>query len=487
MIRAAVLVLAGALLATGTAAATGRGSSFTTNDPLAQRQWYLVQDRAFDYWPEMPDLFPIRVAVVDSGIDRGHPEFAGKIVKARSFVGGSPFVDTEGHGTFVAGEIAAAIDNGQGIAGMAVSAELLVAKVVNREGEVPLRAEVDAIRWAADNGARVINLSLGGVRNPLDPRQDAYSPLEQAAVAYAYAKGAVIVAAVGNGPQSPSTPWPYAHYPSALPHVIGVAALAEDGSVPRYSNRDAVYVDLAAPGTGILSTLPRAMTAERPLCEEQGYSSCGPKEFRESEGTSFAAPQVSAAAALLLGMDPDLRPEQVAELLERSAVDVNPATGCPDCPFGRDRFTGWGRLDVYGAVDLLSSERPPALDHFEANDDAGPWARPMWGRARTVDATLDYWDDHIDVYRVKLRKGERIFARLTMRQRTHVTLLLWKPGTTTVEGLRVTPSFRAAQSSRVGQQQRLAYTARGAGWYYLEAKIVSPGAASYSLSWSKRR
>lgn len=486
MIRAAAFVLAGALLATGTAAATGRGSAFSTNDPLAARQWYLAQDRAFDYWPTRPDLFPVRVAVVDSGIDGGHPELEGRVVKARSFVGGSPYVDTEGHGTFVAGEIAAALDNGVGIAGMGVSAELLVAKVVNASGEVPLRAEVEAIRWAADQDARVINLSLGGVRDPLDPRRDAYSPLEQAAVAYAYAKGAVVVAAVGNGPQSPSTPWPYAHYPSALPHVIGVAALSQDGSVPAYSNRDAVYVDLAAPGTGILSTLPRQLTAEHPACEDQGYSSCGSKEFRLSEGTSFAAPQVSAAAALLLGTDPRLRPEQVADILERSAGDVTPATGCADCTTGRDRFTGWGRLDVYGALDLLAGSPTPPIDHFEANDDAGPWARSMYGPARTVEATLDYWDDHVDVYRVKLLKGQRIFARLTMPRGAHVTLLLWKPGTRTVEGLRVPQAFRAAQSSRVGQQQRLAYTARKTGWYYLEAKLVAPGAGAYTLSWAKR-
>ena len=314
MIRAAVFVVACAVLAPAAVRAAG---TFQPSDPLLPRQWYLEQDRAFDYWPETPSLYPVRVAVIDSGIDGGHPEFAGRIVKWKSFVGGSALRDTAGHGTFVAGEIAAAIDNGEGIAGIAFSAELLIGKVVNSEGEVPLRAEVAAIRWAADNGARVINLSLGGVRDPLDSRQDAYSPLEQAAVDYAYSKGAVVVAAVGNGPQSPATPWPYAHYPAALPHVIGVAALAEDGSVPQFSNRDTVYVDIAAPGKGIFSTFPRALTAEHPDCVEQGYSSCGPSEFRISEGTSFAAPQVTAAAAVLLGMDPELRPEQVAALRDQ--------------------------------------------------------------------------------------------------------------------------------------------------------------------------
>ena len=481
-VRAVVAVVAGALLLPAVVSAAG---AFQPSDPLVSRQWYLDQDRAFDHWLEPPSLYPVRVAVVDSGIDGGHPEFAGRIVKARSFVGGSALVDTAGHGTFVAGEIAAAMDNDEGIAGMVPSAELLIAKVVNPDGEVPLRAEVDAIRWAADNGARVINLSLGGVRDPLDPRQDAYSPLEQAAVDYAYTKGAVVVAAVGNGPQSPATPWPYAHYPAALPHVIGVGALAPDGSVPRFSNRDALYVDVGAPGKGILSTLPRAITAERPSCTEQGYSSCGPREFSRSEGTSFAAPQVSAAAAVLFATDPGLRPEQVATLIERSAVDVNPATGCAGCRYGRDRYSGWGRLDVAAALDLLDSRDLVQRDRFESNDDAGPWAHALWGRRQTVDATLDFWDDHVDVYRLKLRKGQRFFARLTLPKRVDVSLRLWKPGTKSVESLHAPQSFRAAQSSRIGLQERLGYRAPESGWYYLEARLGSPGASPYTLSLAK--
>jgi hypothetical protein len=482
VIRAAAL---GLVCAFAVPAVVGAAAMFQPTDPLVPRQWYLDQDRAFDYWAEAPELYPVRVAVVDSGIDGDHPEFAGRIAKAASFVGGSALVDTAGHGTFVAGEIAAALDNGEGIAGMVPSAELLVAKVVNAEGEVPLRAEVDAIRWAANNGADVINLSLGGVRDPLDPRQDAYSPLEQAAVDYAYSKGAVVVAAVGNGPQSPANPWPYAHYPAALPHVIGVAALAGDGSVPRFSNRDALYVDVAAPGKAILSTLPRAMTAERPACLDQGYSSCGPREFSRSEGTSFAAPQVTAAAAVLLATDPGLRPEQVAALIERSAVDVNPATGCADCPYGRDRFTGWGRLDVAAALELLDRRALVEPDRFESNDDAGPWAHAVWGRRQSIEATLDFWDDHVDVYRVKLRKGQRLFARLTLPRRADVSLRLWKPGTTSVDSLHSPQSFRAAQSARVGLQERLGYRAPVTGWYYLEARLRAAGASPYRLSLAK--
>ena len=144
----------------------------------------------------------------------------------------SASVDHEGHGTFVAGLIAAAVDNSAGVAGMAPSAELLIAKVVVGGDVIDVEAEANAIRWAVYNDAQVINLSLGGLRDPRDPDRDTFSPLEAAAVAYAYGKGVVVVAAVGNAEQGAIQPWPYASYPAALPHVLGVSALARDGSVP---------------------------------------------------------------------------------------------------------------------------------------------------------------------------------------------------------------------------------------------------------------
>ena len=463
-----------------------RRLAFAVNDPLAPRQWYLQNDRAFDFWPELPQLSPVKVAIVDSGIDGGHPDLQGRVAAAKSFVGGSPYTDADGHGTFVAGEIAAAPNNGVGIAGLAFPAQLVIAKVVNSNDELPLEAEVAGIKWAVQQGARVINLSLGGVRDPLDPKLDTYSPLEQAAIDYAVRKGAVVVAAVGNGPQSPKTPWPYAHYPAALPHVIGVSAITQSGSVPGFSNRDAVYNDIAAPGEAILSTVPREQTQQRPSCAEQGYSPCGTPEFRDAIGTSFAAPQVAAAAALVLAVRPDLRPEQVANLLERSAVDANAGSGCKQCPAGRDAFTGWGALDVQSALEVASAGGPFApRDAYEANDDAGPWAYPLWGpKGRTVDATVDYWDDQVDVYSVVLRKGQRLYARLGGGD---LVLDLWKPGTRHVLGLAASPDQRAAVGRRAGAQRRLAYTAVAGGTYFLEVKVLAPTRepVAYRLSFAK--
>jgi Subtilase family len=484
-VRRTVSLLLAAVVLAVPAAAFG----FDNTEPFAASQWYLTEDEAWSYWPSEPELFPVRVAIIDSGIDGSHPDLKGRVVAAKSFVGGSPYRDYEGHGTFVAGEIAASPFNNVGIAGLAFNARLVIAKVVDDEGTVPLDAEVAAIRWAVDEGARVINLSLGGVRDPLNGKLDTYSPLEQAAIDYAYSKGVVVVAAVGNGTQSPKTPWPYAHYPAALPHVIGVSAVRRDGSVPMYSNRDAIFNDLAAPGDRIFSTIPAKLEVRRPGCAGHPYSDCGTLEFRDAIGTSFAAPQVSAAAALLLGQEPSLRPEQVAWLLERSADDVNGATGCADCPNGRDAFTGWGRLDVLSALTMLGdgTDLPPT-DPYEPNDDAGPWAHALPPLPRTVDATLDYWDDNVDVYRVRLTRGARLFVHVDPKASGALRLALWAPGTKTVEGLRVDTTARVAVGRRVGRQSRLAYTAHTGGVYYLELKLITRPREplQYALALSRR-
>jgi hypothetical protein len=480
------------LLAVAVAAAilVAPAFAFDNPEPLADKQWYLDNDSAWSYWPTVPKLFPVKVAVIDTGIDGSHPELMGRVVAARSFVGGSPYTDQQGHGTFIAGLIAANPANNEGIAGMAFNAQLMIAKVVGADGTISLAGEVAAIRLAVDIGARVINLSLGGVRDPLNPARDTYSPLEQAAVAYATSKGVVVVAAVGNGPQSPATPWRFADYPAALPHVIGVSAVRQDGTVPDYSNRDAVYNDLAAPGAAIFSTIPRQLADDSPECTLRPYSDCGPLEFRQGIGTSFAAPQVSAAAALLLGQDPSLKPDQVAWLLERSANDASAATGCVKCPEGRDLYTGWGTLDVLNALTMLSDSPLPQPDRYEPNDDAGPWSHALPPLPRTIDASLDYWDDNTDVYRVHLKKGARLFARFTPAAAASVRLALWAPGTEHVELApgRVPADTRLVVSRRVGTQARLSYRAASTGLYYLEAKLVASvhDPVQYKLGLSRR-
>jgi subtilisin family serine protease len=457
-----------------------RRLALTPTDPLASRQWYLTQSRFYETWLTLPALEQVPVAIIDSGIDATHPELAGKILDTKSFVGGSAETDALGHGTFVAGIIAAGLNNGIGIAGLAPSAELLVAKVVTSSRAIPVEAEAKAIRWAVENGARVINMSLGGVRDPLDPGRDTFSRLEADAVAYAVSNGAVVVAAVGNGDQSPSSPWPYASYPAALPHVLGVSAVAETGAVPKFSNRDKIFNDLAAPGERILSIFPRPLTARFPACSEQGYSSCGPDEYREAEGTSFATPLVSAAAASLLGVRPGLRSEQVTAILQRTAVDLTPSTGCAACVDGRDELSGWGRLDV--AAALAAIEQPlPVRDRYEANDDAGSRALALSGANRRLNATVDFWDDQDDVYAIRLKARQRVYVGLTGSDTTaDLSLALWLPGTRSIANV-ASLRFRAKVSTRARSREYFSYRAPAAGSYYVQVRMSSPGMTSYRL------
>ena len=474
------LAAALALVLAPTAVALPLRAGFTPNDPLASKQYYLAQDRAFDaFVSELPVLNPVRVAIVDSGVDGGHPEFRGRIAAARSWVGGSALTDEEGHGTFVAGMIAAVLNN-EGIAGMAFPAQLLVAKIARTDQTIDVRDEAEAIRWAADLGARVINLSIGGLRDPFNPRRDTFSRVEANAIAYAVRKGAVLVAAVGNADEAPQSPWPYASYPAALPHVVGVSALTPTGNVPLFSDRDRIYNDISAPGQEIYSTLPRALTSFRPLCQNQGYSDCGPDEFRHAAGTSFAAPQVAAAAALLFALKPALQSDQVINILERATTDVNASNGCKQCPLLRDTFSGWGRLDVAKAIAALDGVLPPQ-DRLEPNDDAGSSSARLSGKVTNVKATIDFWDDQNDVYRIYLRKGQRLRLMLKGPDGANSNLLLWLPGTKRVGDLR-TQHKRAAQAIGPGASHRLAYRASAAGWYYVQAKLVTRGFGPYGLT-----
>ncbi len=465
--------------------AFSRRLAFTPTDPLASKQWYIAKSRFYESWPTLPPLFGVPVAVIDSGVDANHPELAKKISGSRSFVGGSPLQDASGHGTFVSGIIAAGLDNGIGIAGLAPSADLIVAKVVTPSREIPVEAEAKAIRWAVSQGARVINLSFGGVRDPVDPSRDTFSQLEADAVAYAVSRGVVVVAAVGNGDQAPGMPWPYASYPAALPHVLGVSAVNEAGSVPKYSNRDQIYNDIAAPGDRILSILPRTMTSRFPACSEQGYSSCGPDEYREAQGTSFAAPLVTAAAAQLLSVRPGLHPDQVTRILQHTAVDLTPQTGCVLCSLGRDEHSGWGRLDVAAALDAIE-EPLPMRDRYETNDDVGKRAAFFSRSSRRLKATVDFWDDQDDVYAVRLQARQRVWVSLAAGDSADLSLALWLPQTRSVTNV---PSVRhrAKLSARPGGHEHIAFTAPATGTYYFHVRISSPGHAGYRLTYVKRK
>jgi serine protease len=467
------LIVAGLAAAVAVPAAVA-GSAQQPNDPFLSRQWYVGRDHALDTFETAKQLPTVRVAVIDSGVDAGHPELKNRIIAAKSFVGGSP-TDSFGHGTFVAGEIAAIADNGAGIAGLAPPARLLIAKVVRADGSIPPKAEARAIRWAVRMRARVINLSLGSTRDPGDSSVDGYSAMEKQAIEFAVRRGVLVVAAAGNGEDAPTQPWPYASYPAAFPHVLGVAAYGRSGNVPAFSNRDKQYVDLAAPGMDIFSLFPRNLTEKFTGCNEQGYSSCGTSDFRHADGTSFAAPQVSAAAALLIGESPALRPDQVGAILKRTADDATPANGCVECTVGPDALSGAGRLNVDAALSALVFPLPPP-DRLEPNDDAGNEAAIV-ATPRAFTATLDAYDDPNDVYKVHLDKGQRLSVVVHSATDIDPSLFLWKPGLTSLAG--ATTNLRARRSIHgPGVPERVRYRAPRGGWYYVQVKLA-PDSSTY--------
>jgi subtilisin family serine protease len=351
----------------------------------------------------LPALAPVKVAVLDAGIDALHPDLAGRVVASRRFGAGDPLYPATPHGTATAGLIAAIDGNGIGIDGIAPNARLLSADVASQgdPSSFDPTAIQRAIRWAADSGARVINLSLAG---------SGPDPADAAAVNYATAHGALVVAAAGNcfdGNFARCTPAGTAQTPAWLPHVLTVGATDGNAASPApaaFSIPSARWVDLAAPGELVTTLWPTRNNPyfATPTCSAAGTTACystggaDPGPWGPS-GTSYAAPMVSAAAAILFGAQPSLHPDQVAALLEQTAR-----------PLASDPLhqAGAGMLDIGAALARLQAGDVPAADYHEPNDASSSAAPlPPSGRVR---ATVDWRDDPKDVYRVTLRRGQRV-------------------------------------------------------------------------------
>ncbi|GAA1507632.1 S8 family serine peptidase [Kribbella lupini] len=303
-----------------------RKISATPNDAYyGGYQTYLSTVRLPQAWDLTKSAGTQTVAVLDTGIDAGHPDLVGRVLAGRNEItpGAAPN-DDNGHGTMTSGIVGANTNNGVGVAGAAWSTKILPVKVLDWEGNGPDSAIIAGINWAAAQGARVINMSLGG---------DGDNPVLHDAISQAVAKGVVVVAAAGNtGIESPS-------YPAAYPEVLAVAATDNNAALTGFSTRGD-WVDLAAPGWNIASTGPRSLT-------EPGYD-----PYWIGSGTSFSAPIVAGVAALLRNKYPSYTPAQVMARLKTTARDAGPR--------GIDPFYGAGVLDAYNAL-------------------GGSWAPEFWG------------------------------------------------------------------------------------------------------------
>lgn len=280
-------------------------STYVPKDPDYKHQWYLPKIHAPYAWDQTRGSGQITVAVVDTGIDIQHADLKGKIVHPYNAVTGGTSFSPADHGTHVAGIIAATM-NRTGIAGIAPQVKLMPINVFSGDGAYTADV-IKGIIYAVNNGADVINLSLGDY---------VYDPGLHYAVNYAYNHGVVVIAAAGNDNTDSYI------YPAAYEEVIGVSAVDKNDYITYFSNYGD-YIDLSAPGKDIYSTLPH-------------------NRFGSMDGTSMAAPVVSGVAALVLSKNPYLSVPQVRDILFRSAVDLGSK--------GWDEFYGYGRVDADRAL-----------------------------------------------------------------------------------------------------------------------------------------
>jgi subtilisin family serine protease len=314
-------------------------------------QWNLRQINLPLAWPMSTGSPTLTIAIVDTGIDLGHPDLAAKIVPGYDFVNNDDDPsDDEGHGTHVAGIAGAISNNGQGVAGVAWNPRLMPVKVLDSEGIGWYSWIASGITWAADHGARIINLSLTG--------DDASSTLQNA-VNYAYSKGCLIVAAAGND---------YEHgnpvkYPAAFPHVVAVAATTYKDEHASYSETGS-YVDLAAPGGDATSNSDPDPNHWIMSTYWRGQAS-----YAKIVGTSQAAPHVAGLAALIWSVNPNLSHDQVESIMENTTVDLGSA--------GRDDTFGYGRIDAMAA--LASVAQGSAVSRFGEQGRGGDKERERQG------------------------------------------------------------------------------------------------------------
>ena len=291
---------------------------YRTCAPVAiDGQRELVTVNAAAAWDVSTGSSDVVVAVLDGAVDANHLDLAGKVTSGPSFVTGGCTDATAvqaSHATGVAGLVGANTDNGVGVASLGWQTRVLAVAVLDACGVGTASEVARGIRYAADGGARVINLSLAGGANPVLAD----------AVAYAQSRGVLVVAAAGNA--GSATPV----YPAAYTGVVAVGSTSSDGlHASAFSNRGA-WVDLVAPGESVVST---------------GTTTGG---YASYDGTSFASPIVAAAAALLFASHPTFTADDVASRLSRTAATLSGTNGLLDA--------GAAMVDAPGGFVLLASD-----------------------------------------------------------------------------------------------------------------------------------
>ncbi|MEU6253012.1 type VII secretion-associated serine protease mycosin [Streptomyces sp. NPDC047043] len=338
-------------------------------DGIRAQQWALDAMHTTQAWQTTKGK-GITVAVLDTGVEADHPDLVGNVLTAKDMIG---FGAKQGqrawarHGTAMAGIIAGhghGPGDADGVMGIAPEAKILPVRVILEDGDSARgkarstrgNALAEGIRWAADHGADVINLSLGDDSASAHPE-----PAEDEAVQYALKKNVVVVASAGNGGDKGD----HVSYPAAYPGVIAATAVDRYGTRASFSTRR-WYSTVSAPGDKIVIADPD-------------------HKYYEGWGTSAASAFVSGAVALIKAAHPGLTPAQIKQLLEDTAR--NPPAG------GRDDSRGFGFIDPAAAIKAAGRLKPEGLqvasygekyfgsgpDAAKSEDDTSSWAAPLAG------------------------------------------------------------------------------------------------------------
>jgi thermitase len=404
----------------------------TSNDPYFTQgyQWFLSKIEAPAAWDTTTGSSKVIVAVLDSGVSASHPDITGKVLAGYNFVSNNTDTsDDNGHGTAVAGLTSASTNNGAGMAAVSWASPVLPVKVLGADGSGTYSGIANGITWAADKGARIINLSLGGTSS---------SKTLQDAVNYAWNRNVILVAAAGNNGNNTAI------YPAACHNVIAVSATNSSDGRPSWSNYGS-YVDVSAPGVNVLSLY-------------------GTNSYAYWNGTSFSSPVTSGVVALMTAANPTLSNAAIADALLKNSDDIGAA--------GYDPYFGYGRVNARRAVAAVTAS--------SSADTTAPTVAitsPAHGATLSGSVSVSVAaSDNVGVTRIELYIGGVLYGQSSSASATFT----WNTsnavdGTYTLEARAYDPANNAASSSiRVNVKNSTATDATAP-----LVAITSPGDGSF--------
>ncbi len=337
--------------------------NFTPNDPYYGSQWHLSKINTSNAWGTSQGS-GVTIAILDTGVDGSHPDLKDRMVSGWNFYdNNSNTSDVHGHGTAVAGTAAGAMNNGTGVASVAGAARIMPVRISSPDGWAYTSTVVNAITWAADKGARVINISFNGM---------AGNSSVVSAADYAKNKGSLVVVSAGNDSTELNISWTTA--------LIPVSATNSNDAKTSWSNWG-TFVALSAPGDNIWTT-------------KAGGS------YWQCYGTSFSAPVTSGVIALMMAANPGLSSGAIQELLYSTAVDLG-ATG-------KDSYYGYGRVHASAAVQAAVSATTTSTDTEAPKASIGsPSSSATVSGLTSVDVSAT---DNVGVAKVELWVGRTLLA-----------------------------------------------------------------------------